>query len=89
VVRHLESAKVQTRMLFGGNLARQPAYLNLPPREGGQPALRTVGPLAGADRLMKDAFFVGVYPGLGDAQIDYVLEVFHDFAKRRRTLGLV
>ena len=76
VVNFLEDRKIQTRMLFGGNLARQPAYLDLPGR------FRVSGTLAGADRLMNDAFFVGVYPGLADAQLDWMVDSFHAFAKR-------
>ena len=75
-VRFLEERKIQTRMLFGGNLTRQPAYLGLP--------WRAVGPLTGADALMNEAFFVGVYPGLSDAQLDWMIASLHDLAKERR-----
>ena len=54
---------MQTRMLFGGNLTRQPAYLTADPH-GDHPLFRTIGELPGADRMMNDAFFLGVYPGL-------------------------
>jgi CDP-6-deoxy-D-xylo-4-hexulose-3-dehydrase len=81
VVTFLEQRNIQTRMLFGGNLARQPAYLNLE-RSDGLPALRVVGDLAGADRLMNDAFFLGVYPGLSDAHIDYIVETMREFVQR-------
>ncbi len=78
VVKHLEDAKIQTRMLFGGNLLRQPAYLSLP-----KSAYRVVGDLAGADRLMNDCFFVGVYPGLADAHVDYVVDTLKRFVRQR------
>jgi CDP-6-deoxy-D-xylo-4-hexulose-3-dehydrase len=81
VVAFLEQRRIQTRMLFGGNLARQPAYLHLE-RSDGLPALRVVGDLAGADRLMNDAFFLGVYPGLTDAHIDYIVETMREFVER-------
>jgi CDP-6-deoxy-D-xylo-4-hexulose-3-dehydrase len=80
-VTFLEQRRIQTRMLFGGNLARQPAYLHLE-RSDGLPALRVVGDLAGADRLMNDAFFLGVYPGLSDAHIDYIVETMREFVER-------
>ena len=81
IVRYIEEHQVQTRMLFGGNLTRQPAYLTADPH-GDHPLFRTVGDLAGADRMMDDAFFLGVYPGLGDAQIDYMLDTITGFFKQ-------
>ncbi len=77
-VRFLEDRKIQTRMLFGGNLVRQPAYRDLPTG-----AYRIAGALTGADRLMNDAFFIGVYPGLGEPEIDYMIESLHDLVKKR------
>ena len=62
---------MQTRLLFGGNLLRQPAFAHVPHR--------VVGDLTNTDRLMRDAFFIGVYPGLTDAMLAYVEEVFADF----------
>ena len=70
----LERHKINTRMFFGGNLARQPAYLNA--------NMRIVGDLAGSDRMMNDAFFVGVYPGLTDEHIDYIVDTIGGFVKR-------
>jgi CDP-6-deoxy-D-xylo-4-hexulose-3-dehydrase len=81
LVRHIEARNVQTRMLFGGNLARQPAYLTAIPH-GDHPLFRAVGDLSGADRMMNDAFFLGVYPGLTDAHIDYMVDVVADFFRR-------
>src|SRR4051794_22966998 len=56
LVRYLEDRQIQTRQLFGGNLLRQPAFHNV--------SHRVVGDLTITDRLMHDAFFIGVYPGL-------------------------
>lgn len=81
LVAHIEERNIQTRMLFGGNLARQPAYLTAAPH-GDHPLFRTIGDLPGADRMMNDAFFLGVYPGLTDAQIDYMVETVTDFLRR-------
>lgn len=81
LVGHIEAHNIQTRMLFGGNLARQPAYLTADPH-GDHPLFRTIGDLPGADRIMNDAFFLGVYPGLTDGQIDYMVETASDFFHR-------
>lgn len=81
IVGHIEAQNVQTRMLFGGNLARQPAYLTAAPH-GDYPVLRTIGDLSGADRIMNDAFFLGVYPGLSDAQVDYMVDAVTSFLRR-------
>lgn len=64
LVDHLESHKIMTRMLFGGNLARQPAYQGVP--------YRVFGDLNQTDIIMKDTFFVGVYPGITDEMVDYI-----------------
>ena len=78
IVRAIEARNIQTRMLFGGNLARQPAYLTADPH-GDHPLFRTIGPLPGADRIMNDAFFLGVYPGLTDAHVDYMVDAVASF----------
>jgi CDP-4-dehydro-6-deoxyglucose reductase, E1 len=80
--RRLDEAKIGHRRLFGGNLVRQPAFVQL--RRERPEAIRIVGDLPGADRLMNDAMFIGVYPGLSDAMIDYMIEVIHDFYGKRR-----
>ncbi len=77
--RHLDERRVGNRRLFGGNLVRQPAFVQL--RKDNPAAFRTVGPLAGADRLMKSALFVGVYPGLTPAMLDYVISSVRDFCR--------
>ncbi|WP_063756412.1 lipopolysaccharide biosynthesis protein RfbH [Streptomyces sp. NRRL S-1824] len=78
LVNYLETARIQTRMLFGGNLPRQPAYTSRR-REDGSPLFREVGSLAGADRLMNSAFFIGVYPGLTESHIERVADVMKAF----------
>ncbi len=72
VVRALEDRGIATRLLFGGNLLRQPAYRDVPHR--------VVGELTGADYVMDNVFWIGVFPGLTAAHIDFVLEVLHDIA---------
>jgi CDP-6-deoxy-D-xylo-4-hexulose-3-dehydrase len=78
--RHLEERKIGNRMLFGGNLLRQPAFVQL--RRDHPNALRVVGDLPGADRLMNGAIFIGVYPGLTRAMLDYVIETVRAFVER-------
>ena len=75
LVAHLENAKIETRMIFAGNLLRQPAYTKI--------VRRSVGDLKNTDRVMTDTFFVGVYPGLTDAMLDYMIEQFHSFVKAK------
>jgi CDP-6-deoxy-D-xylo-4-hexulose-3-dehydrase len=70
VVRHIEEHRIGTRLLFGGNLLRQPAYLGLPHR--------VVGSLDNADIITDRTFWVGVYPGLTDDKIDYMIEVLRE-----------
>ncbi len=68
----LESRKIATRLLFGGNLLRQPAYQDR--------AYRTVGDLPNSDYVMNNVFWIGVYPGLTAPMLDYVAETMHAFA---------
>jgi len=70
VVTGIEARNVATRQLFGGNLTRQPAY--------SEAEFRTVGDLAVSDLVMDRVFWIGVYPGLSDAHLDYMVEVVHD-----------
>jgi CDP-6-deoxy-D-xylo-4-hexulose-3-dehydrase len=85
MVRHLESRKIQTRMLFAGNLVRQPAMTELA-REAratgrGQP-WRVVGDLARTDTVMNRSLWVGVYPGLTAAMRDHVADEIRRFTRR-------
>jgi CDP-4-dehydro-6-deoxyglucose reductase, E1 len=77
LARHLDDHKIGNRMLFGGNLVRQPAFIEA--LQANPLAFRTIGDLAGADRLMKEALFLGVYPGLTTAMLDFVIETIHRF----------
>jgi CDP-6-deoxy-D-xylo-4-hexulose-3-dehydrase len=78
--RHLDGKKIGNRMLFGGNLVRQPVLVQL--RKDRPNAFRIVGDLAGADRIMNEALFVGTYPGLTREMLDYILETVHAFVKQ-------
>lgn len=69
VIRYIESKGVQTRMLFSGNLIKHPCFDEM--RAGNQ-GYRTVGTLENTDRIMRDTFWVGVYPGMTDEMIDFM-----------------
>jgi len=76
----LDAAKIGNRMLFGGNLVRQPAFVTLRKEQPG--AFRVVGDLVGADRIMNEAVFVGTYPGLTKEMLAYVVQTIRDFVKQ-------
>lgn len=71
LVTKIESKGIQTRMLFAGNLIKHPCFDQMR-REG--KGYRVVGDLVNTDRIMKDTFWIGVYPGMTDAMIDYMAE---------------
>lgn len=79
LTRHLDEKKIGNRRNFGGNLTRQPAFVQL--RRDNPEAFRVVGNLAGADRLMQSALFIGVYPGLTNEILDYVIKTVGDFCR--------
>jgi CDP-4-dehydro-6-deoxyglucose reductase, E1 len=72
LIDFLNAKKIGTRQLFGGNLVRQPAYAGL--------NYRVVGDLGASDRVMNQAFWIGVYPGLTSAMLDYVVESINEIA---------
>ncbi|WP_246852266.1 lipopolysaccharide biosynthesis protein RfbH [Patulibacter sp. SYSU D01012] len=74
LVAHLEERRIATRMLFAGNITRQPAYRDV--------AHRVVGPLTNADEVAEQVFVLGVYPGLGPEQLAYMADVLHQVAAR-------
>ena len=80
LARALDEAKIGNRMFFGGNLTRQPAFIQL--RRDRPDAVRIVGELPGADRIMNEAIFLGTYPGLTAAMLDYEIEVIHETVRR-------
>ena len=71
----LNSRRIGTRQLFGGNLVRQPAYAGL--------NYRVIGDLQASDHVMNQAFWIGVYPGLTKEMLDYVVETLHLFSHSR------
>lgn len=71
LVRFLDRRKIATRALFGGNLRRQPAYADVP--------MRVSGDLTTSDIVMNSTFWLGVYPGLSESMLEYVVDSITDF----------
>ncbi|MFA5059480.1 MAG: lipopolysaccharide biosynthesis protein RfbH [Candidatus Omnitrophota bacterium] len=76
IIDHLESRKIQTRMLFGGNLIKQPALIEAKKRGF---SYRISGDLIHTDKVAQDAFWFGVYPGLTQEEIEYMINTIDDF----------
>jgi CDP-4-dehydro-6-deoxyglucose reductase, E1 len=76
IVRHLNERRIATRLLFGGNLARQPYMIG---RE-----FRVSGELTNSDRVMRQSFWIGLYPGLSPEAIAYMLEEIRAFCRGTR-----
>lgn len=79
VVNYIEKHGVQTRMLFAGNLVKQPCFNEM--RAAGE-GYRVIGNLENTDRIMRDTFWVGVYPGMTDDMIDDMAQIIVDAVKR-------
>jgi CDP-6-deoxy-D-xylo-4-hexulose-3-dehydrase len=72
----LEERNIETRLLFAGNILRQPGYQGIPHR--------VVGNLPNSDQVLRATFFVGVYPGLDDDRLDFMLTCFEEFFAAKR-----
>ena len=70
IVQLLNAKQIGTRLLFGGNLLRQPAFIDTPRRVHGE--------LTNSDRIMNDTFWVGVWPGLSIEMLDFVIEAIRE-----------
>ncbi|MEI7851286.1 MAG: lipopolysaccharide biosynthesis protein RfbH [Kiritimatiellales bacterium] len=78
IVGYLESKNIQTRTLFAGNLTRHPCYDEL--KEGVD--YRIIGDLKNTDKIMNDSFWVGLYPGMGQEKLQYMIQSINHFCKR-------
>ena len=81
LTRALEAQKIGTRLLFGGNLLRQPAYDGI--------SHRVIGNLPNTDFVMNNVFWVGVYPGLTRNMLDFVAETMVSFAARSNPMQVL
>ena len=77
LAKHLDSRRIGNRMLFGGNLIKQPAFVQL--AKDRPSAFRVVGDLSGANALMERALFIGTYPGLTRQMLSYEIDVIREF----------
>ena len=71
LLRFLDQKKIGTRLLFAGNLARQPYFKDA--------EYRIAGNLTHTDRTMNDTFWVGIYPGIGEQELNYIAETLEEF----------
>jgi degT/dnrJ/eryC1/strS aminotransferase len=74
IVAHLEKNKILTRQLFAGNVTRQPAYEDV--------EYKIVEDLKNTDYIMNNTFFIGVYPGINDEKMEYILKTFESFFEK-------
>lgn len=78
VTQYIEEHNIQTRLLFGGNLIKHPCFDSI----RGTDAYRIVGELENTEFIMKNSFWVGVYPGMTDEMIDYMAQIIKEAVKR-------
>jgi CDP-6-deoxy-D-xylo-4-hexulose-3-dehydrase len=75
IVMYLEDNKIATRMLLAGNIIRHPSFENA--------KYRVFGNLSNTDRIMNDTFWIGVYPGMSEEHLKYVLKIFFTFMDKK------
>ena len=81
LARELDSHSIGNRMLFGGNLLRQPAFVQL--KQDNPKAIREVGPMPGSDEIMNNSIFLGTYPGLTTQMLKYEIMIISDYIKNK------
>lgn len=75
LIQFLENKRIGTRLLFGGNLLKQPAYKGI--------HHKVFQPLTNTDVIMRDSFWIGVHPSLGEQQLEYVVKCFDEFMENK------
>lgn len=80
ITRYVEEHNIQTRLLFSGNLIRHPCFNQI----RGTDAYRVVGDLKNTDFVMNNSFWIGVYPGMKDAMLDYMAEIITEAVTTNR-----
>lgn len=78
LVKFLEANKIQTRLLFAGNIIKHPAFDELRAKNSGY---RVVGDLKNTDKILKDTFWIGVYPGIREEMVEYIVEKIKEFMR--------
>ena len=78
IVKYLETNKIATRMLFGGNLIKQPAYKDI--------RYKKIGNLKNSNLIMKNLFWIGVYPGISIKVMNYMKKILKNFLKSYSSL---
>jgi CDP-4-dehydro-6-deoxyglucose reductase, E1 len=78
IVKYLESKGIQTRMLFSGNILHHPCFDEMRKTKKG---FRVIGKLSNTDTVMRNSFWIGVYPGLTDNHLNYLVESISQFLK--------
>ena len=75
MVKFLNEKNIGTRLLFSGNITKQPYFKNI--------EHRVASDLKNTDKVMNDSFWIGVYPGLNETMLDYVLSQIKNFVKKK------
>ena len=74
LVQYLNSKKIGTRLLFAGNILKQPAYEKI--------NYKLIGDLKNSDLVMKNIFWIGTYPGINESSIEYIFDCFEEFFRK-------
>jgi CDP-6-deoxy-D-xylo-4-hexulose-3-dehydrase len=83
LAQELDKHMIGNRMLFGGNLLRQPAFVQL--RKDNPDALRVEGEMIGSDQIMNSTLFLGTYPGLTSSMLEHEINVISSFVSQQNT----
>ena len=79
LLKYLNNFGIGTRLIFGGNMIKQPSFVNY------QIKFRKIGNLKNTDKIMNDSFWIGLYHGLGQKELSFVVKKFEDFIKKYKT----